>query len=120
MEPHASFRVIEGEGGVPWDSDVDGAVIIVSHFLQTLAPVTRGTPLPQGIRVPLTPRQIEVLCLVAAGMGNQAIADELAISRYAVIRHLNNIFNKIGPLTGLKPRRRRSDPDWWSCTSPSA
>ncbi len=94
--PHASLRLIEGEGGAPWDGDVDEAITIVSDFLQTLAPATHGTPLSQGSRVPLTPRQIEVLRLVAAGMGNQAIADELVISRNTVIRHVDNIFNKIG------------------------
>ena len=92
----ASLRVIEGEGGGPWDGDVEEAVGIVRDFLQAVSPVGRVTPAPELGSVPLTPRQIEVLRLVTTGMGNQAIADELVISRNTVIRHVNNIFNKIG------------------------
>lgn len=44
----------------------------------------------------LTPREAEVLRLVAAGKSNQAIADELVISIYTVARHIVNIYAKIG------------------------
>jgi DNA-binding CsgD family transcriptional regulator len=44
----------------------------------------------------LTPREIEVLRLVAAGRTNRAIADELVISERTVGRHLSNIFDKLG------------------------
>jgi DNA-binding NarL/FixJ family response regulator len=41
-------------------------------------------------------REIEVLRLLAAGKSNQQIAEELVISQNTVIRHVSNIFAKIG------------------------
>jgi DNA-binding CsgD family transcriptional regulator len=43
----------------------------------------------------LTPREMEVLRLVARGKTNRAIADDLAISEKTVARHLSNIFTKL-------------------------
>lgn len=44
----------------------------------------------------LTPREIEVLQLIAAGKTNQEIADELVISLHTAIRHVANILEKTG------------------------
>jgi DNA-binding CsgD family transcriptional regulator len=49
------------------------------------------TDLPRG----LTPREAEVLRLVAAGKTNRAIAAELMISEHTVARHLQNMFAKL-------------------------
>ncbi len=43
----------------------------------------------------LSPREVEVLRLVAAGKTNQAIAAELFISDRTVARHVSNIFTKL-------------------------
>lgn len=43
----------------------------------------------------LTPREMEVLALVAAGDTNKAIAEELFISEKTVERHMSNIFTKL-------------------------
>jgi DNA-binding NarL/FixJ family response regulator len=43
----------------------------------------------------LTSREIEILALAAAGMSNQEIADNLALSLRTVKAHLTNIFNKL-------------------------
>jgi DNA-binding CsgD family transcriptional regulator len=44
----------------------------------------------------LTPREVEVLRLVATGKTNRAIAAELFLSEKTVARHLSNIFTKLG------------------------
>jgi DNA-binding CsgD family transcriptional regulator/pimeloyl-ACP methyl ester carboxylesterase len=44
----------------------------------------------------LSRREMEVLGLVAAGKSNAQIAEELSISQHTVIRHVANIFAKIG------------------------
>lgn len=43
----------------------------------------------------LTPRELQVLGLVATGKTNKAIAAELSLSERTVDRHLSNIFNKL-------------------------
>jgi DNA-binding NarL/FixJ family response regulator len=52
-----------------------------------------GSPRAAGA---LSPRENEVLTLVAAGRTNRAIAGELFISEKTVARHLSNIFTKLG------------------------
>jgi len=44
----------------------------------------------------LTPRELEVLRLVATGATNKAIAAELVLSERTVDRHVSNIFTKLG------------------------
>ncbi|MGE5829610.1 MAG: LuxR C-terminal-related transcriptional regulator [Micromonosporaceae bacterium] len=44
----------------------------------------------------LTPRELEVLVLVAKGKTNRQIADDLFISEKTVASHLNHIFAKLG------------------------
>ena len=44
----------------------------------------------------LTPRELEVLRLVAAGQSNREIAAALVISEHTVARHLQNMFAKLG------------------------
>ena len=43
----------------------------------------------------LTPREIEVLRLVAVGLNNQAIAERLFVSEHTIHRHVANIFSKL-------------------------
>lgn len=44
----------------------------------------------------LSPREVEVLQLIAAGKSNRAIAAQLTISEKTVARHVSNIFTKLG------------------------
>jgi DNA-binding NarL/FixJ family response regulator len=43
----------------------------------------------------LTPRELQILALIARGASNGAIADELVITKRAVERHINAIFAKL-------------------------
>jgi LuxR family transcriptional regulator, maltose regulon positive regulatory protein len=49
-----------------------------------------------GTDRPLTPRQVEVLRLVARGLSDQQIADALVLSPHTVHRHLANIYVRLG------------------------
>jgi DNA-binding NarL/FixJ family response regulator len=54
----------------------------------------------------LTPREREVLELMATGSSNQGIADELVITVRAVEKYVSSIFRKLGlPSTGGESRR---------------
>jgi DNA-binding NarL/FixJ family response regulator len=52
--------------------------------------VKKSSPLDR-----LTPREREVLALMAEGLGNTAIADRLVISEGAVHKHVGNVFLKL-------------------------
>jgi len=54
----------------------------------------------------LTPREREVLALVAEGLSNQAIADDLVITLRSAEKYVSSIFAKLGlPDTGTEHRR---------------
>jgi DNA-binding NarL/FixJ family response regulator len=54
----------------------------------------------------LTPREHEVLELMATGSSNQGIADALVITLRAVEKYVSSIFGKLGlPSTGSESRR---------------
>ena len=63
------------------------------HDLKMLEALSGSTP----ARVPggLSPREVEILSLVAKGRSNREIASELVISERTVARHMSNIFNKL-------------------------
>jgi DNA-binding NarL/FixJ family response regulator len=71
-----------GAGGTAMDPEV---------ISQLLARHERNEPLRQ-----LTPREREVLGLMAEGRSNAAIAGRLFITEKAVSKHTNNIFSKLG------------------------
>jgi len=72
--------------------------IIVSTLLSRRRP---NDPLAQ-----LTPREREVLALMASGTSNQGIADKLVITLRAVEKYVSSIFGKLGlPSTGSESRR---------------
>jgi len=54
----------------------------------------------------LTPRERDVLVLMAEGSSNQGIADKLVITTRAVEKYVSTIFGKLGlPSTGTESRR---------------
>lgn len=61
--------------------------------LATVEALTRGQP--TGDTCGLSPREVEVLRLIAAGKTNHAIAADLFLSEKTVARHVSNIFTKL-------------------------
>jgi DNA-binding NarL/FixJ family response regulator len=51
--------------------------------------------LPSAIDA-LTPRERDVLALMAEGRSNSAIAERFLVSERAVEKHISNIFSKLG------------------------
>jgi DNA-binding NarL/FixJ family response regulator len=58
------------------------------------APGATGAPVP--LPDDLTPREVEVLSLIAAGLSNREIAIQLVVSGATVKTHVNRIFYKTG------------------------
>jgi len=71
---------------------------VVSHML--------GRRHDQGPLTELTPREREVLELMAQGLSNKAIREQLVVTERAVEHHVTSIFNKLElPATGQEHRR---------------
>jgi DNA-binding NarL/FixJ family response regulator len=80
----------------------EGGSAIDPIIISTLLAKRRGDdPLAD-----LTPREREVLMLMAEGRSNQGIADKLVITLRAVEKYVSRIFTKLGiPSTGTESRR---------------
>lgn len=92
----------------------------VADFMRSLGIVAAGgvvvdpevaTRLLQGKRSALdalTPRELEVLELMASGLSNQQIAEALFLSGGAVAKHVANVFAKLNLGPGEENRRVRA------------
>jgi DNA-binding CsgD family transcriptional regulator len=67
------------------DTEVDGARYLLIRM-----------PRPSRNRVQLSPREQEIVRMVAKGHPNKVIADVLNISSWTVCTHLRRIFAKLG------------------------
>ena len=65
-----------------------------------------GRPRRQDPLTGLSPREREVLTLMAEGRTNRAIADDLVISVHAVEKHVTSIFSKLGLAPTAEDHRR--------------
>jgi DNA-binding NarL/FixJ family response regulator len=65
---------------------------VVAAVVATGAGEAAEEPLPDG----LTPREAEVMSLIAAGLSNAEIADRLVITEATVKSHVNHLFGKTG------------------------
>jgi pimeloyl-ACP methyl ester carboxylesterase/DNA-binding CsgD family transcriptional regulator len=89
--------VMLGSSGNDFLGDPEEFVAAVRNFLHELpADSISGTVAEKLHSVRLSARETEVLSLIARGLSNQQIADELVISVRTVERHINHIYAKIG------------------------
>ncbi|MBN1660313.1 MAG: hypothetical protein JXA93_18085, partial [Anaerolineae bacterium] len=58
-------------------------------------PTAEKTGLNHPLVEPLTPREVEVLRLIAAGLSNRDIAEELVISLSTAKSHINHLYGKL-------------------------
>lgn len=107
-ESYAAELLADGAGAVGYL--LKDRVARVEEFLDALARVARGATVldPQVVsrllagqrrKAPLdalTPRERELLALMAEGHSNTAIARRLALSGSAVEKHIGNVFAKLG------------------------
>ena len=64
----------------------------VGQLLAAMGPPRPATPLVE----PLSDRELQVLRLVAAGLSNQQIGDELFLAVGTVKKHTHNVYGKLG------------------------
>jgi DNA-binding NarL/FixJ family response regulator len=81
-----------------------GGSVIDAKVVETL--VTARKRAERSPLAELTPRELEILAFVARGHSNQAIADELVLTKRAVEKHINAIFLKLGLSEALDVSRR--------------
>ena len=107
-EPEEYVRVFVDEGApmaalLRQSASRGAAPAYVSKLLDALdaeAPMRRGptgpaSPTAQPLEEPLSERELEVLRLIAAGLSNRNIAQELVLATGTVKKHINNIFTKL-------------------------
>jgi len=77
-----------------------GEALISPSMLARLLPKLRQNP--RGVGADLTAREVEVLKLLAAGVSNQQIAEELVLSLHTVRNHVQNVITKLGAHSKLE------------------
>ena len=71
------------------------APTITKRLIEQFARAAPPTAPPPGLEE-LTPREVEVLTLMARGLTNGEIADELVISEATVKTHVKRVLSKLG------------------------
>jgi DNA-binding NarL/FixJ family response regulator len=70
--------------------------VVHSRLLAAATAGARPAPAPTSLPDELTPREAEVLSLIARGLSNAEIAGTLVVSEATVKTHINHVFAKIG------------------------
>lgn len=93
--PGAAIVPLAGSAHFPWAGDWQSVARALRSVLAPEAPAP-GQLDGEPAAVPLSAREREVLALVATGLSDQEIAEQLILSPHTVHRHVANIRNKLG------------------------
>ncbi len=83
--PNAELALLDGPWLMPFSGDANAVIELVERFLG-------GSSAPSL----LTPREGEILELLAKGLSSREIGETLTLSVRTVERHITNIYGKIG------------------------
>jgi pimeloyl-ACP methyl ester carboxylesterase/DNA-binding CsgD family transcriptional regulator len=91
--PNAELIVLDGDAHLPWHGELHDVLSAIAPFLGIAPPPTRAAATEVD---ELTPRERDVLRLVAEGLSDGDIAERLVLSPHTVHRHVSNILRKLG------------------------
>jgi ATP/maltotriose-dependent transcriptional regulator MalT len=94
--PAAKLIPLAGKAHFPWAGD---AASVARALRTALAPDAPSDAVDELPAVLLSAREREVLALVASGLSDQEIAEQLIVSPHTVHRHVANIRTKLGRST---------------------
>jgi pimeloyl-ACP methyl ester carboxylesterase len=85
--PGAGLSSLDGRAHFPWMGDARAVIRALRAEPSAVRPVEDD---------PLSPREREVLALIARGLSDREIAEQLIVSPHTVHRHVANIRTKLG------------------------
>lgn len=92
--PGATLIPLAGTAHLPWAGDAQPVALALRSFLVPDASADRAEGEPAAVL--LSRREREVLALVAHGLSEREIAEQLVLSQHTIHRHVANIRRKLG------------------------